>query len=324
MNKLISEKDSIRMAVTIFPIIIFIAGMFGIFFPSITLPLNPYVIYMLGVVMFTMGLTLTAPDLAEIAKMPRAVVIGCVAQFAIMPLAGWLVAVTMQLDPLLIVGMVLLGSSPGGASSNIVAYLARGNVALSIAMTSVSTLLAPILTPLLVWLLAGQYLPVDFWAMFKQVMQMVMVPVLLGMAARYYFRDTIVKILPYIPWVSMLVLAILIAGIMSKTGSVVIGSAITVFIAVILHNAFGFSLGYLAARFTGLAERERRAIATEVGMQNAGLAAALANANYAPMAVLPAAIATIWHNIAGAILAFIFNRFEHTFSGKGKENIDEK
>ncbi|MDN7132789.1 bile acid:sodium symporter family protein [Halomonas sp. MC140] len=325
MSQKADEQRSVRLAVVIFPFIIFFAGMFGMFFPSIALPINPYVIYLLGVVMFTMGLTLTAPDLTAVSKMPRAVIIGCLAQFIIMPLAGWGIGVILQLDPLLIVGMVLLGSSPGGASSNIVAYLARGNVALSITMTSISTLLAPILTPLLVWILAGQYLPIDFWAMFKQVIQMVMIPVLLGMLARYLLRGIIEKMLPYVSWISMTVLAILIAGIMSRTGSVVMGSAVIIFLAVVLHNAFGFSLGYITARLAGLAERERRAIAVEVGMQNAGLAAALANAHYGPLAVLPAAIATIWHNIAGAILAFIFNRFENIFSDrKGSENVSIK
>lgn len=305
-----NEKRSAYRAVTLFPIAILVAGLFGTFVPSISAPINPYVIYLLGVVMFTMGLTLTAEDLKGVAKMPYAVLIGCVAQFLIMPLLGWLVAVALQLPPLLVVGMVLLGSAPGGASSNIVAYLARGNVALSITMTSVSTLIAPILTPVLVWFFAGKYLPVDFWAMFKQVLQMVLAPVVLGMTVRYFLRDVVQKCLPYIPWVSMLVLSILIAGIMSKTGKILQGSLLLIFVAVFLHNALGFLLGYFAAKWAKLDDKERRAISIEVGMQNAGLAAALAHANYAPLAVLPAAVATIWHNIAGAILAFLFNFLE--------------
>lgn len=305
------EKRSAYRAVALFPLIILAAGLFGMFVPSVSAPINPYVIYLLGVVMFTMGLTLTADDLKGVAKMPYAVLVGCTAQFVIMPLLGWLVAVALQLPPLLVVGMVLLGSAPGGASSNIVAYLARGNVALSITMTSVSTLLAPLLTPVLVWLLAGKYLPVDFWAMFKQVLQMVLAPVLLGMAARYFLRGLVQKCLPYIPWVSMLVLAVLIAGIMSKTGKALQGNLLLLtFIAVLLHNAFGFLLGWLAAKWAKLSDKECRAVSIEVGMQNAGLAAALANANYAAPAVLPAAVATIWHNIAGALLAFLFNYLE--------------
>lgn len=303
-----AEAQSANRAVFVFPIVILIAGLIGMFAPDLTLPLNPWVVPMLGIVMFLMGLTLTPPDLAAVAAMPRAVVIGCIAQFAIMPVTGWLVAMLMGLDPVLTVGMILLGSAPGGASSNIVAYLARGNVALSISMTSVSTLLAPIMTPLLIWALAGQYLPVDFWSMFKQVLQMVLVPVLLGMIARYLLRGVISQILPVVPWLAMIVLSVLIAGIMSKTGATVLQSGLAVFAAVLIHNAFGFALGYVAAKVTGLAEPERRAISIEVGMQNAGLAAALATANYSPAAALPAAVATIWHNIAGAILAFIFTR----------------
>ena len=302
------EARSGRFAVAVFPLAILAAGLFGTFLPDLAMPLNPWVIPMLGLVMFLMGLTLTPPDLAAVAAMPHAVLIGCIAQFAIMPVAGWLIAVALGLEPMLIVGMVLLGSAPGGASSNIVAYLARGNVALSVSMTSVSTLIAPVMTPLLVWMLAGQYLPVDFWAMLKQVMQMVLVPVLLGMGARWLLRGVAQRILPVVPWLAMIVLAVLIAGIMARTGQVVLGSALIVFVAVLLHNSAGFALGWLAARAAGLAAPERRAISVEVGMQNAGLAAALANANYGPAAALPAAVATIWHNIGGAILAFLFSR----------------
>lgn len=304
------EARSARNAVAIFPLVILAAGLLGMFVPALTLPLNPWVVPMLGVVMFLMGLTLTPPDFAALSQMPRAVVIGCIAQFVVMPFAGLAVARLMGLDPLLTVGMVLLGSAPGGASSNIVAYLARGNVALSIAMTSISTLIAPVMTPLLVWALAGRYLPVDFWSMLKQVMQMVLVPVVLGMLARWALRGVIGRLLPAVPWLALLVLAVLIAGIMSRAGATVLQSGLAVFAAVILHNAIGFALGWGAARAAGLADAERRAISIEVGMQNAGLAAALANANYAPAAALPAAVATIWHNIAGALLAFLFTRRE--------------
>lgn len=306
----LDEKRSAYLAVTVFPVAILCAGLFGMWLPEIAAPLNPYVIYLLGIVMFTMGLTLTADDIKGVARMPFAVAVGCAAQFAVMPLLGWLTALALGLPDLLVIGMVLLGAAPGGASSNIVAYLARGNVALSITMTSVSTLLAPVLTPLLVWLLAGKYLPVDFAAMFKQVMQMVLLPVLLGMTARYLLRRHVHRFLPYVPWISMLVLSVLIAGIMSKTGAALQGTLLPVFAAVLLHNAFGFLLGYLAARYAKLGNKERRAVAIEVGMQNAGLAAALAHANYAALAALPAAVATIWHNIAGAVLAFLFNFLE--------------
>jgi len=298
------EENSTRIAVIYFPIIILFAGVFGLFFPDISLPLNSLVPYLLGIVMFTMGLTITTPDLKIIIKMPQAVFIGFLAQYIIMPITGLSIGIMLGLDPLLIVGMVLLGSTPGGASSNIVAYLARGNVALSVTMTTLSTLLAPVMTPLLVLWLAGSYLPVNFWDMLMQILQMVIIPVVLGLFIRVYSTKIIKKISPAIPWISVGVLALVIVGIMAGNVEVFLDSALITIVAVILHNTVGFLLGYFAAKLGRLDKRERRAVAVEVGMQNAGLSAALANNNFSPLAALPSAIATIWHNVGGALFAF--------------------
>ncbi|MCV9996623.1 bile acid:sodium symporter family protein [Paeniglutamicibacter sp. ZC-3] len=304
------ERRSARIAVLVFPLIIVAAGAFGIFAPTVALPLNPLVPLLLGVVMFTMGLTMKAPDLKLIVRMPQAVAIGFVAQFTIMPLAGLGLAVLFGFEPLLVVGMVLLGSVPGGASSNIVAYLSRGNVALSVAMTSLSTILAPFITPFIVLWLAGSYLPVDFASMFTQIMQITIIPVILGVVLKLVAGKFVDAISAAIPWISVAVLSLVIAGIMARSASVVMASAGLVIVAVILHNAIGFALGYTAAWAGRLGPRERRAVAVEVGMQNAGLAAALANSNYGPLASLPAAVATIWHNIGGALLATLFGVIE--------------
>lgn len=304
------ERRSARIAVLAFPVIIVAAGAFGLFAPKAAMPLNPMVPYLLGVVMFTMGLTMKAPDLKLIVRMPHAVLIGFIAQFTIMPLVGLWVAMLFNFEPLLVVGMVLLGSVPGGASSNIVAYLARGNVALSVAMTTLSTILAPFLTPLVILWLAGSYLPVDFWSMFSQIMQMVIVPVILGLLVRLFAGKFVNAIAAAIPWTSVFVLSLVIAGIMARSADVVMSSAGAVVLAVILHNSVGFALGYLAAWAGRLGVRERRAVAVEVGMQNAGLAAALANSHYGPLASLPAAVATIWHNLGGALLASLFGLIE--------------
>lgn len=315
------EARSAQIAVIIFPLIILVAAAFGLFFPNVSLPLNYAVPYLLGLVMFTMGLTITAPDFKLIVKKPQAIIIGFVAQYTIMPLMALGIGLLFQLDPLLIVGMVLLGSTPGGASSNIVAYLAGGNVALSISMTTLSTLLAPIMTPLLVLWLAGSYLPVDFLDMFTQILQMVIVPVTLGLLVRYFAKKVVERIAPMIPWLSVLVLSLVIVGIMAGNAEIFLGSALVTIIAVILHNLVGFILGYIAARLGRLESRERRAVAVEIGMQNAGLAAALANSNYAPLAALPAAIATIWHNVGGALLSFIFSLGDQSMK-KRKELIE--
>lgn len=314
------EDKSARVAVVYFPIIIIIAGAFGTIFPDISMPLNQAVPYLLGVVMFTMGLTITTPDLKIIVKKPQAVLIGFLAQYIIMPLTGLGIGVLLHLDPILIVGMVLLGSTPGGASSNIVAYLARGNVALSVTMTTLSTLLAPIITPLLVLWLAGDYLPVEFWGMFMQILQMVIIPVILGLVIRFTTYKFVTKVAPAIPWISVFVLALVIVGIMAGNSEAFLDSALMVIAAVILHNFVGFFLGYFSAKIGGLEKRERRAVAVEVGMQNAGLSAALANSNFSPLAALPSAIATIWHNVGGAIFASILGYLD---KGKLEEQIYE-
>lgn len=297
---------SARLAVMAFPVIIIVAGAFGTFAPSMALPLNPLVTPLLGVVMFFMGITLTPPDLRIITKKPQAVIIGCLAQYVVMPGTAWLIATLLQLPPQLFVGLVLLGSTPGGSSSNIVAYLARGNVALSVAMTSVSTLVSPVVTPFIVLWLAGKYVPVDATGMIKQILMIVIAPVLLGLLVRLMGWRLITRVLPVVPWFSVAVLSLVIAGIMAKSADVLFTAAFTTVIAVILQNAVGFTLGWCAAKAGGLADAERRSVAVEVGMQNAGLAAALASANYSPVATIPAAIATVWHNVAGSILAWIF------------------
>ena len=317
-----SEARQARLAVLVFPIVIIAFGIAGTLLPDVASPLTPYVPILLGVVMFTMGLTLQVPDLKILVKAPQAVLIGVVAQYLIMPLAGLGVGIAFNMDPLLIVGMVLLGSVPGGASSNIVAYLANGNVALSVALTSISTALSPLISPLLILWLAGSYLPMDPASMMRQILQMVIVPIVLGIIVQMFLKKFISRISGIVPWVSVGALALVIAGIMAGSAEVVIQSGIVVILAVVAHNAIGFALGYLAARAARLGTRERRAIAVEVGMQNAGLAAALANAHFGPLASLPAAVATIWHNVAGSILATIFTRSDAKAQSTSQARID--
>src|SRR5699024_6251367 len=199
-----------------------------------------------------------------------------------------------------------------------------GNVALSVAMTTLSTLLAPIMTPLLVLWLAGNYLPVNFWSMLVQIMQMVIIPVVLGLIVRSVSRKIVEKLAPAIPWISVFVLALVIVGIMAGNAEVFLGSAIVSIIAVILHNTIGFILGYVAAKLGRLEKRERRAVAVEVGMQNAGLSAALANSNFSPLAALPSAIATIWHNVGGALFSFLLGLIDNYHAKYKKVPVQKK
>jgi len=253
--------------------------------------------------MFCMGLTLTPPDFASVAKRPWAVVLGIVAHYVIMPGAGWLIAVGLQLPPELAVGVILVGCAPSGTASNVMAFLAKGDVALSVAVASVSTLIAPVVTPALTLLLADSFLNIDAGAMVLDIVKTVLVPVIAGLLARLFLKKYVAKVLPALPWASAVVIALIVAIVVAGSASKVVAAGGIVFLAVVLHNGFGLALGYLAGKVGRLDDKARRALAFEVGMQNSGLAATLATAHFTPLAALPSAVFSLWHNISGAIVA---------------------
>ena len=196
-----------------------------------------------------------------------------------------------------------MGSVPGGTASNVMVYLARGNVALSVAMTSLSTMMAPIMTPLLIYLLAGQWLPVDPVAMFMSIIQVIIIPIILGFLIQKFFPVAVEKGVTVVPLISVAAILIIVAAVTAANAGNVVAAGFLVFIAVFLHNGFGLLLGYLVALMMGLGENERRAISIEIGMQNSGLGVALATAHFSPLAALPSVWGAIWHNISGPILA---------------------
>jgi len=300
---LAAEARIARTAVTVFPLLVLLAGVVGYLTPSTFTPLAPSVPYLLGVIMFCMGLTLTPPDLASVAKRPWAVVLGIVAHYVIMPGAGWVIAHALQLEPELAVGVILVGCAPSGTASNVMAFLAKGDVALSVAVASVSTLIAPIVTPLLVLALAGSYLPIDAGGMVLDIVKTVLLPVILGVLARRFAKDLVARALPVLPWASAIVIAFIVAIVVAGSASKLAAAGGIVFLAVVLHNGFGLGLGYLAGKVGRLDDRARRALAFEVGMQNSGLAATLATAHFSPLAALPSAVFSLWHNVSGAIVA---------------------
>ncbi|MGX9294444.1 bile acid:sodium symporter family protein [Tsukamurella paurometabola] len=300
---LAAEARVARTAVTVFPLLVLVAGVVGYVTPSTFTPLAPSVPYLLGVIMFCMGLTLTPPDLASVAKRRWAVVLGIVAHYVIMPGAGWVIAHGLQLEPELAVGVILVGCAPSGTASNVMAFLAKGDVALSVAVASVSTLIAPIVTPLLVLLLAGSYLPIDAGGMVLDIVKTVLLPVILGVLARRFAKSLVARALPVLPWASAIVIAVIVAIVVAGSASKLAAAGGIVFLAVVLHNGFGLGLGYLAGRLGRLDDRARRALAFEVGMQNSGLAATLATAHFSPLAALPSAVFSLWHNVSGAIVA---------------------
>ncbi|TWT09358.1 bile acid:sodium symporter family protein [Planomicrobium sp. CPCC 101079] len=276
--------------------------------PEPFLGFGSYITILLGVVMFGMGLTLKPVDFKIVASKPLPVFAGVCAQFVVMPLVAFALAYILQLPAELAAGLILLGCVPGGTASNVMVYLAKGNVALSVAMTSLSTLLAPVVTPLLLLLLAGQWMPVDPVAMFTSIIQVIILPITLGFLIGKFFPKTVEKGISIVPLISVLAILIIVSAVTAANGENVVSAGFIVFVAVFLHNGFGLLLGYFTAVMLGLKENDRRAIAIEVGMQNSGLGVALATAHFSPLAALPSVWGAIWHNISGPILATIWSK----------------
>ncbi|KGQ45330.1 sodium transporter [Gallibacterium anatis] len=280
-------------------------------FPSHFSSLIAYVPYLLGIVMFGMGITLTVNDFSEVVKHPKAVVIGVVSQFVIMPLIAFALAKGFNLPADLAVGIILVGACPGGTSSNVMTYLARGNTALSVACTSVSTLLAPFLTPVVFYVLASQWLDIDAYAMFISVLKIVLFPVFLGVVARTLLTKQMVKLGTCTPLVSVIAIVLILAAVVAVSKDKIIESGFLIFIVVVLHNSLGYLLGFFVAKLFKLNFADSKAVAIEVGMQNSGLGAALATAYFNPIAAVPSAVFSFWHNISGPILATFFANIDN-------------
>ena len=305
-----AEDRSARVAVTVFPVLILAAFAVALVAPARLSPLSAWTSIALGIIMFGMGLTLTPPDFALVARRPLPVLVGVVAQFVIMPTLAWILARVFGLDPALAAGVILVGCAPGGTSSNVISYLAKGDVALSVTMTSISTLLAPLMTPLLTSWLAGQYMPVDAGAMTMSIVKMVLVPVVGGLVVRILFARAVERVLPAMPWVSVLGICYVVLAVVSKSAEKILSAGLLILLVVACHNVLGYLLGYGASRMLGRDARVCRTISIEVGMQNSGLAATLAVAYFSPAAALPGAVFSTWHNLSGAVLAAIYRRLD--------------
>ena len=267
--------------------------------------IGPYVPWLLGIVMLGMGMTLTVSDFGEILRHPKAVIIGVVAQFVIMPLLAYGLSVVFMLPPAIAVGVILVGSCPGGTASNVMTYLAKGNVALSVACTSVSTLLAPILTPAVFYILASQWIDIAVGAMFISVLKMVLLPIALGVILRMIFKSSIAKATEALPLISVTAIVLIVAAVVSGSKQSIIESGLLIFGVVILHNGLGYLFGFWLSRLFKLEYADSKAVSIEVGMQNSGLGAALAKTHFAldPVTAVPSAIFSFWHNISGPLLA---------------------
>ena len=287
-----SEDRSARIAVTVFPLLILAAFAIAMITPDTFKPLAPGVSWALGVIMFGMGLTLTIPDFGLIVKRPLPVLVGVVAQYLIMP---------------------LVGCAPGGTASNVISYLAKADVALSVTMTSISTLLAPLMTPLLTAWLVGSRMPVNGAAMAQNILLMVLAPVLGGFAVRFIAGKYVEKVLPILPWISVLGICYVLLVVVSGSVDKILTSGALIIAVVICHNLLGYLFGYLAGRVGRGSDKASRTTAIEVGMQNSALAATLAKTHFAstPETALPAAVFSVWHNLSGALLAAFFRRWKN-------------
>lgn len=301
-------------------IIVLAAAALALFVPKSCLWIQTgWVNYLLMIVMFGMGLTMKLSDFGIVFSRPKDVIIGCTAQFVIMPLLAFALGKVFGLDRALLVGVILVGTCPGGTASNVITYLSKGDVGLSVGMTSVSTVLAPLLTPALTYLFLRTSVDVDVKAMMISMIQVVAVPISLGILINKLLPKVCERIKDILPSVSVAAICVIIASVVSHNSEKILSTGAVIFAVVILHNLLGYAFGYLAGVLFKMDLPRKKAVAVEVGMQNSGLAASLAGSAFPDlsMATVPGAVFSVWHNISGAVLAAVFRRM-------GTDNDTEK
>ena len=296
-------------------LIVLAAAALALFVPQSSLWIDTsWINYLLMVVMFGMGLTMKPRDFALVFKRPKDILVGTAAQFIIMPALAFGLSKLFQLDPALTAGVVLVGTCPGGTSSNVITYLSKGDVALSVGMTSVNTLLAPLLTQAITWLLLQTTVRVDVWAMFWSIIQVIIIPVALGFVINRFFGKFTEKAVAVLPSVSTVAICLIIAAVVSHNAEKIYTSGVLVFAVVILHNLLGYAGGFGLGKLLKMPPEKVKALSIEVGMQNSGLATSLAGTAFSglAMATVPGAVFSVWHNISGAILAGFYRRWKNS------------
>ncbi len=262
-----------------------------------------YITILLGIVMFGMGMTLKISDFKLVLKRPKDVFIGALAQFTIMPFLAWALAHIFGLPADLAAGVILVGTCPGGTSSNVMTYLAKGDVALSVSITMTTTILAPIVTPILTWWLAGAWIEISLTAMMISILKMVVVPIVLGIIINSLFRSTVEKGIKVLPLISVVSIVLIVGGVVSVSSQRIMETGLLVMVVVMLHNMLGYTLGYFIGKVLGMNLAKTKAVSIEVGMQNSGLATSLAMLHFGAAAAIPGAIFSVWHNISGSLAA---------------------
>ena len=291
--------------------IVIVVAALALFFPgTFSVVKTAWVNTLLGIVMFGMGLTLKLSDFKVVFTKPKAVITGILSQFIIMPLLAFLLVKIFNLDPALAVGVILVGSCPGGTSSNVMTYLAKGDVALSVGMTACTTILAPVVTPALVLLLGGETINVSYVSMLMSIVQVVLVPIVLGFVINHFFEKFAQACAKVLPLVSVIAICLIIMAVVAANAAKIMTVGWLIVIVVMLHNLCGYALGYGVGKVLGLSRDQMRTLSIEVGMQNSGLATSLATVHFAtmPLAAVPGTVFSVWHNISGAIYANILAR----------------
>ena len=269
---------------------------------------KPAIVPLLAVIMFGMGLSLRISDFAKVIAKPTVIAFGSILQYTLMPLLAWTLALALQLETELMIGMILVGCSPGGTASNVICYLARGDVALSITLTAVSTLLSIIMTPLLCLLYLDTNIDVPAGKMFLSILQIVIAPVLLGLLINNFYHQRLQPLQPIFPLVSVFSIVAIIAIVVALNNERIADIGLILVLGVIAHNLLGLVGTYALSRRIGYDQRTSRTLAIEIAMQNSGLAVALALKFYTPLAALPGAVFSVWHNLSGAVLASWWSR----------------
>ncbi|MGJ0526772.1 ketopantoate/pantoate/pantothenate transporter PanS [Burkholderia gladioli] len=287
----------------LFPLWAVLISLAAYFSPASFSPVAPHVTALLTLIMLSMGVTLSLADFRRVFTRPAPVIAGIVLHYLVMPLAAWALARLLRMPPDLTAGMVLVGSVASGTASNVMIYLARGDVALSVTISALSTLVGVFATPLLTRLYVDASIAVDVHGMLMSILQIVALPIVVGLIVNHLLRRGVNAIEPYLPLVSMVSILLIIAAVVAGTRNSIASVGLVVMVGVVLHNAIGLLGGYWGGRLLGFDEAVCRTLAIEVGMQNSGLAATLGKLYFTPIAALPGALFSVWHNLSGSLLA---------------------
>lgn len=294
----------------LFPLWAILICIIAFYFPDSFIPLKPYIIILLAIVMFGMGITLTSEDFKNVINKPFIILLGTFLQYFLMPLIAFLICIVFNLPKDQMIGLILVGCCPGGSASNLICYLAKGDVALSITLTTVSTLISFLVTPILAFLYLGQVVSIPASSMMISILEIIIIPVCLGMIINTFWNKKIKDYKEIFPMFSVFSIVLIIGIVIALNHDNLLKMSFLIIICVILHNTLGFLISYIAAKALKLNESQSRTISIEVGMQNSGLAVVLAMQYFNIAASLPGAIFSIWHNIGGSLLAYFWAKTE--------------